>query len=225
MVLRNGANLGESPYWHSQMVRYNSLPHQPAFLTHHEVHMHIIRERKASKAATNQPNKLIDTGSHKAYLDYAMSVVIGRPRRHLDAVAAKVGTAARRRTAGNASAQADASGTEVSGHAQGSGGAGDDGNSDGGDGDGDGPERRATSRSRLRRTSLHSRPAGRPHSSSKPDPNLPHRRGLKALVLITLILVSTALIFALTDHEWLAVEVMGMAGGLPFLARHLVKPK
>lgn len=193
--------------------------------------MHITKVRKTNKAATNQPNRVIDTGSHQAYLNYAMSVVVGRPKHRIDAVAAKAGTAARRRTASQASSQAEASGTGVSSDSQGSGSAGGDGNSDDGDSDGDGPGLRLASQTHLSHapsrssSSEVSRPTRRSRSSSPPDPDLPHRRGLNALVLVTLILVCTAIILGLTGHEWLAFEVLAMAGGLPRLAVHLVKPK
>jgi hypothetical protein len=187
--------------------------------------MHITTNHRANKAASKQPNRIIDTGLQKAYLDYAMSVVVGRPKNRMDGVVAKVGNANRRRTADHANSIAEAGGTDVSGGGQSSGGAGGDGNSDGGDGDGDGPGRRKPSNVHPRRSSVRSRRTKQTPSSVNPDPDLPHRRGLKALVLITLILVCAALILGLNKHECLAFEVLSMAGGLPFLARCLIKPK
>jgi uncharacterized membrane-anchored protein YitT (DUF2179 family) len=48
---------------------------------------------------------------------------------------------------------------------------------------------------------------------------------LIALILLTLLLLASALVFALAGHSLLASEAMGMAMGLPKLDKCLVKPK
>jgi hypothetical protein len=49
---------------------------------------------------------------------------------------------------------------------------------------------------------------------------------LIALVLLTVSILAVAVGFAYAGHAWLAAESMAMmAGGLPVMAKRLVKPK
>jgi hypothetical protein len=112
------------------------------------------------------------------------------------------------------------------------GGANGDDDGDGGDGDGDGPRRPSIQLRRIQRHTAQSpRPsvrsrAARRHTISSQDPDAPHHRSLITLAFLTLSILASAVGFALVGHPWLAAEAMGMmAGGLPLLAKRLVKPK
>lgn len=113
-----------------------------------------------------------------------------------------------------------------------SGGANGDDDDDGGDGDGDGPRRPSQQLRRVQRqTSQSPRPldrfrAARRRTIPSYDPDAPHRRSLIALVLLTVLILAAAVGFAHAGHSWLAAEAMAMmAGGIPLLAKRLVKPK
>jgi hypothetical protein len=106
-----------------------------------------------------------------------------------------------------------------SGAPSGGDGNGSDGG-DGGDGEGDGPRRRSHSRS----TSSSSRAVQR-----NPPPRSPvdraHALALLTLVLLAVLAFAMALLLTERGHLWLASEVIAALGGLPVLARALVKPK
>ena len=127
----------------------------------------------------------------------------------------------------------DASGSAGGASALGAGeGTGGESDSDGGDGDGDGPRRRSTKKSTSRQVSPLAQPTSPPHARSrlsrhcdKSDHEAPHRWSLITLTTLTLALLAAAVEFAHSGYPWLASEAMAMAGGLPLLARRLVKPR
>lgn len=133
----------------------------------------------------------------------------------------------------------DASGSTGGESALGAGeGAEGEGDGDGGDSDGDGPRRRSTKkpaskqfrplpRSPSRPDARSSSPTHRNNSDPESDHEAPHRWSLITLTTLTLALLAAAVEFAHIGYPWLASEAMAMAmaGGLPVLARRLVKPR
>lgn len=109
---------------------------------------------------------------------------------------------------------------EQAGAAAESGGDGNGG--DGGDGDGDGPRRRTCS------SASPSSPPSRA-TRRKPIPrqlnNCSHVHALVVLVVLAILVFAMAFLLVERGHPWLAGEVMVALGGLPRLARALVRPK
>jgi hypothetical protein len=123
----------------------------------------------------------------------------------------KADSAAQEQTATGAVGGQVAAGAAADGSAGGDGGDGD--------GDSDGPRRR--SRSLPASPSV----AARRTPSLLTAPERAHRAALTTLVLLAVLAFAMAFFLAVRGHLWLAGEVIGALGGLPYLARALVRPK
>ena len=101
------------------------------------------------------------------------------------------------------------------------GGSGGDGG-DGGDGDSDGPRRCSRASASPSSPSLR---AVRRKFDSYHCQNRSHTHALLTLVVLAILVFTMAFFLVERDHPWLAAEVMTALGGLPRLARALVRPK